>query len=446
MKKFDNVKYRKLLSKLHPSKYSKELVETSESDSSYSPESSEESPEESPEESESDGENVKKFRKLINPINRPEIDYFNSLDKKQQLKTLSKLSEIANADTDIPDQIKILNLDIPLEIKAIAYRKLKYLAGSSDNLKLRNWIDNFIRIPFGKFRQIPVVAKDKAKCKQFISQAMKTLNSTVYGMTEVKNQILQIIAQLISNPDSQGHAIGIQGQAGTGKTTICNGLAKILQRDFALIPLGGATDSCFLEGHPFTYEGSTYGQIIDSLIRLGSMNPIFFFDELDKISDSPKGAEITGILIHLIDQSQNSKFHDRYFSEIEFDLSKALFIFSYNDESAIDPILRDRMYKLSIHGYSVADKLIISRDFIIPSVSDQFKIKLSVPDETIEYIIQNYSPDAGVRSLKRSFEIIYGKINLNTMMTGSRESNVSRDLAQKLLPSSENESWKTMYL
>ena len=121
--------------------------------------------------------------------------------------------------------------------------------------------------------------------------------------------------------------------------------------------MGGATDSSFLEGHSYTYEGSNWGKIVDILIQSKCMNPVIYFDELDKISGTPKGEEIIGILTHLTDTTQNSQFHDKYFSSLDFDLSKALFIFSYNDEDKINPILRDRMYRIETKGYKKKDKI-----------------------------------------------------------------------------------------
>ena len=118
-----------------------------------------------------------------------------------------------------------------------------------------------------------------------------------------------------------GTAIAIKGPMG-GKTTLVKGISKVLGRDFAFMALGGATDSSFLEGHSYTYEGSTWGKIVDNLVQCKSMNPVIFFDELDKISETPKGEEIVGILTHLTDTTQNSKFHDKYFAELDFDLSR----------------------------------------------------------------------------------------------------------------------------
>jgi len=208
---------------------------------------------------------------------------------------------------------------------------------------------------------------------------------------------------------------------GTGKTTLVkDGISKILNREFAFIALGGATDSSFLEGHSYTYEGSTWGKIVDILIKCKSMNPVIYFDELDKVSLTPRGEEIIGILTHLTDTSQNTKFHDKYFSEIDFDLSKCLFIFSYNDESKVNPILRDRMYRIHTSGYDKKEKTSIAKDYLLPKIMEQVKFEsgqINIPDETIQYIIDNHTQEEnGVRNLKRCLEIVYTKLNLYRLM------------------------------
>jgi len=234
-------------------------------------------------------------------------------------------------------------------------------------------------------------------------------------------QIMQMMGQLITNPMALGTAIAIKGAMGTGKTSIVKeGISKILNRPFAFIALGGATDSSFLEGHSYTYEGSIWGKIVQILIDSKCMNPVIYFDELDKISDTPKGEEIAGILTHLTDTSQNSQFHDKYFSEIDFDLSKCLFIFSYNDESKVNPILRDRMYKIQTKGYDKKDKTVIANDYLLPKIREQVKFEkddIVISDETIHYIIENHcAKEEGVRNMKRCLEIIYTKLNLYRLM------------------------------
>ena len=150
------------------------------------------------------------------------------------------------------------------------------------------------------------------------------------------------------------------------------------------------------------------------------MNPVIYFDELDKISDTPKGEEITGILTHLTDTTQNSQFHDKYFSEIDFDLSKCIFVFSYNDESRINPILRDRMYRIQTKGYDSKEKTIISQKYILPKIRQEIKFRddeVTIEDNVIKYIIEKYTQsEDGMRNLKRCLEVIHTKLNLCRLM------------------------------
>jgi ATP-dependent Lon protease len=242
----------------------------------------------------------------------------------------------------------------------------------------------------------------------------------VYGLNDAKLQIMQYLGQLISNPSATGTTIAIQGPMGTGKTTLVKeGISKILQRPFSFIALGGATDSSVLEGHMITYEGSIWGKIVDVLMKCKCMNPVFYFDELDKVSNTPRGDEIIGILTHLTDTSQNDKFHDKYFSDIELDLSKAIFIFSYNDESSVNPILRDRMYTIRTDGYTTAQKVVIAKDYLTRTIQQNVNFKegdIMIPDEILVYIIEKYTQEKGVRNLKRCIETIYTKLNLYRLM------------------------------
>jgi len=302
------------------------------------------------------------------------------------------------------------------------------------------------------------------KCHEFMENAKGILDKAVYGLNDAKEQIMQMVGQWIANPSAMGTAIAIKGPMGTGKTTLVKeGISKILGRDFAFIALGGATDSSFLEGHSYTYEGSTWGQIVDILIKCKSMNPVFYFDELDKVSDTPKGEEITGILTHLTDTAQNSKFHDKYFAELDFDLSRCLFIFSYNDESKINPILRDRMYRIQTKGYDKKEKTTISNDYLLPKIQEQVRFgseDIIIPEETVHNIIDNHTDkEDGVRNLKRCLEIIYTKLNLYRLMKPGtnlfdKESTlkvefpmtVTVEVVEKLLKKSkDNGEWKHMY-
>jgi len=372
--------------------------------------------------------NAKHYHKLIHDDNKNtnEVDYFKKkLSNKEQLKIMKDLKEInKHVNIEKPYRLSLLESKMPAKFKAIALQKLNVLKsmepGESEYYKIKNWVDTFMKIPFGINKNLSITMNDGLDaCNEFMTNAKKTLDNCVYGLNDAKLQIMQLVGQWVANPGSLGSAIAIKGPPGTGKTSLVKeGISKILGREFAFIALGGTGDSSFLEGHCYTYEGSSWGKIVQILIDSKCMNPVIYFDELDKISDTPRGEEIVGILTHLIDSSQNTQFHDKYFSDIDFDLSKCLFIFSYNDESRVNPILRDRMYRIQTKGYDAKEKLIIARDYLLTKIREQVNFSsedVIIPDDTITYIASNKSltqDEAGVRNLKRCLEIIHTKLNL----------------------------------
>jgi ATP-dependent Lon protease len=192
-------------------------------------------------------------------------------------------------------------------------------------------------------------------------------------------------------------------------------VAKALERPFHFITLGGATDASFLDGHSYTYEGSTWGKIADVLMQSKCMNPIIYFDELDKVSETPKGDEINNLLIHLTDGSQNDRFQDKYFTGIDFDLSRCLFIFSHNNNEKVNPILRDRMYNIKVNGFSMKEKQLIAENYLITAALKDAGLyeKVSIGKEILQFIIENFTGgEAGVRELKRCIQTIISKLNL----------------------------------
>ena len=372
--------------------------------------------------------NSRIFKRILRDKNTMnDFEFYDKLETVNQKKIIKELREI-NKITRIekPYRLTLLESDMPIVFKAAAMKKvssLRYMEpGSGEYYKIKNWVDAFMKIPFSEYKTLPLSITDGVeKCHDFMANAQKILDEAVYGLNDAKMQIMQMLGQFITNPKAIGSAIAIHGPPGTGKTSLVKeGISKILNRPFAFIALGGATDSSFLEGHGYTYEGSTWGKIVQILIDSKCMNPVIYFDELDKISDTPKGEEIAGILTHLTDTSQNSQFHDKYFSEIDFDLSKCLFIFSYNDESKINPILKDRMYRIQTKGYNQKQKMIISNSYLLPKIREQVMFNIDdiiIPDITINYIIENHcNKEDGVRNLKRCLEIIYTKLNLYRLM------------------------------
>jgi ATP-dependent Lon protease len=389
--------------------------------------------------------NTKGYHKLVSsqkPKLSGEIDYFKKkLSHKEQLKVMSDLKEINNhIQVDKPYRLQLLESDIPTKYKANVMQKVNMLKsmdpGDPEYYKVKNWVDDFMRVPFGKYTGLDVnMTHGLDVCNKFMEDAMQILDDCAYGLTDAKMQILQLVGQWIANPSAMGTAIAIKGPMGTGKTTLVKeGISKILKRFFAFIPLGGCGDGSFLEGHSYTYEGSKHGKIVQVLKDSGCMNPVFYFDELDKVSDTPRGEEIIGILTHLTDSSQNNEFHDKYFSDVDFDLSKSLFIFSYNDESRVNPILKDRMYCIETKGYDAKEKIVITKDYLLPKIREQVgftKDDVIIPDDTIEYIVNNKGitmEEAGVRNLKRCLEVIHTKLNLFRLVKMDKDNMFSREI------------------
>ena len=376
-------------------------------------------------------EKAKNQHKFIDNLRNKNImndaAFFKKLSVKEQKKILEQMDEVNQiCKLEKPYRLSLLESDIPAQFKASAIKKINMLRnmepGSGEFYKIKNWVDTFMKIPFNKYDNMSITREDGIeKSSEFLESAKSRLDDAVFGMDDAKMQIMQFVGQWISNPSATGTALAIKGPMGTGKTTLVKeGISKILGREFAFISLGGATDSSFLEGHSYTYEGAVWGHIVDILIRCQTMNPVIYFDELDKVSDTPKGEEIIGILTHLTDTSQNSQFHDKYFSEIDFDLSRCLFIFSYNDESKVNPILRDRMYRIQVPGYQKKQKQIISSKHLMPKIRSEVAFDegdVIIPEDTIDYLVDEYTnKEEGVRNLKRCIEIIHTKLNLYRLM------------------------------
>jgi ATP-dependent Lon protease len=365
-------------------------------------------------------ENSKKYKCYLTLNTTDDEDYFKRINHAEQDLILNKLKLIhTNELTEKPYMVKLLESKMPDKFKLIGINKINQIKTMDkyESNKLVKWIDSFLKLPFNIINSLPVTIHDGIdKCQEYMCRCETILNDCVYGMNEAKGQIMQLIGKWITNPESMGTSIGLKGPMGTGKTTLVKyGISKLLNREFAFITLGGSVDGSILKGHSYTYEGSTYGKIADILIQCKTNNPIIFFDELDKISQSEKGNEITGVLTHLTDTTQNNQFQDNYFSEIDLDLSKCLFVFSYNDEELVNPILKDRMYTIEIPGYNTADKIIISEKYLIPAIEKDIgfeKGQIIFKSEHIHYLIQKTKTEDGVRNLKRNLETIYNKINL----------------------------------
>ena len=358
-------------------------------------------------------------RKFIVEYDKEEYNYY----KKQRTSIQDKIADIEeqlqnySSDNDIPLRFKIILSNNSIQNKKIILDKIKEKKDDKDdNSKLINYVNTLCSIPFGVYHKIDFDNK-KTKISDYLNNIKKEFDDKIYGHTETKEQILRIIAQIISNPNANSYVIGIEGSMGVGKTKLVkDGIAKVLKYPFAFIPLGGVSDATYLNGFSYTYHGSRHGKILEEIIKAKVMNPIFFFDELDKVSETEKGAEIINTLIHITDNTQNSNYSDKFFDNIELDLSKSLMFFTFNNIEKINPILRDRMIIIKANNYTIKDKIKLSSDFLIKEIAKSYNFKeneIIIDNENIEYLINKTTTEHGVRNLQRNINNIFSHINLH---------------------------------
>lgn len=373
---------------------------------------------------------VKQFVKLMTkPVEEDtiddQIDQFKSLEANKQkalLQALTNRSEYVKKEQ--PLMFRLLQMKLSPETMALVMSRYNALNGmepsSGEYYKLRAWMEKLVSIPLGVYKEMPVRIEDGPEtCAPFMEKARKCLDSAIYGQDEAKLQIQQFIASKIANPTASGLSLLLIGPPGIGKTSLIkNGIAKALDWPFQFISLGGDSDATTYTGHQFVYEGSHSGKIANCLAQAKSMSMVMMFDELDKVSTTPKGEEVQNLLVHLTDPVQNMEFEDKYLSGIPLDLSRTMFVFSGNDINKIDRILLDRMIVVNLQGYEKKDKLEIAEKFLLPEALREVNLgeKVAWSKDVLQYILEHYAnEETGVRELKRCIGQIAQRINMLRM-------------------------------
>lgn len=263
---------------------------------------------------------------------------------------------------------------------------------SQEAFVIRNYLDAVFELPWGKY----------SKSKISMEKAESILEKEHYGLRKVKERILEFLAVYMLNPKIKGQIICLAGPPGIGKTSIAKSVAKAMGRKYARVSLGGVRDEADIRGHRKTYIGAMPGRIITAMQQAGTCNPLILFDEIDKLCSDIKG-DPSSAMLEVLDSEQNNTFRD-HFIEIPFDLSKAVFIMTANNISAIPEPLLDRMEIIELPSYTAEEKFHIAKEHLIPKQLKEHGLKasqLKITDDALNDIIKFYTKEAGVRSLER---------------------------------------------
>lgn len=349
---------------------------------------------------------------------------------KEAEKLIDEYHEKHGMDVQHQDMRKqILLLDAPVPIKALVLRKYDDVnkrggggfGNAADKSKFQAWIKDILSIPFNRSLPLPVTLSDgSGRIREFLDEMKGKLDFAIAGQEHVKDEIIDYVARIISNPQGKGNILALAGPKGTGKTRVIKrGVAEALQRPFHVINLGGLNDVHVLTGHDMTYSGAKYGRLAQILIQSHCDNPVIYLDEIDKVQGaSDKGMEIFRVLTHILDEEQHQEFFDEYFGSVPLDLSKVLFVASLNSPDDVESILRDRLKIIHMNNLTLTDKLTIAFDYVLPELYniinfDQSRVSISV--EVVRYIINVKTPfEEGCRQMKKKLETIIQK--LNTML------------------------------
>jgi len=351
---------------------------------------------------------------ILKSLSKDEREYYGTLcasAKQDALDAMRALREHISLTT--PLRFRVLESFLPMDIKRRILQKLdrqQDCASSGDTIKYATWIDSLLSVPLCRLIVPQLVPADILHAT--LKNAMTYLDSVVYGHLAAKQAMIERLYMWLKHPYVPQRPLALKGCPGNGKTSLVReGLAVIMNRPFNFVALGGSFDSSFLVGHSYTYEGSTQGRIADTLVSSSCMNPILFFDELDKCSASVKGEEIINVLVHITDTTQSSHFRDRYLNGLDLDLSRSLIVFAFNDASKVSPVLLDRFQVIHTDVFTAAAQGLILKTYLLPRILSEHNLPtefLTLSEDAIKEA-STHLMNGGVRDVRSVLEQVVCK-------------------------------------
>lgn len=339
-----------------------------------------------------------------------EREYMRGLKRKDREQVARVLAP--TEAPSVPLRIRVLQSGLPTQVKLSTFETLRFTCSD----KLVAWAERAVELPLGCLRQ-PFVGRD---VKLVLTHAKTHLDAVITGHANAKHEVLKLVCQSALNPlAASTYAVGLEGPPGCGKTQFVQyALAPALCRPFVSIPLGGANDLSYLLGHSYTYEGSKEGRLAAGLIASRCTNPVFYFDEVDKISRTERGTEIVNCLVHLIDPTANHALRDRYFHDIDLDFSRCTFVFSYNDASKVDPILLDRIKRVAMAPPTRGEKQDIVLRHIIPRAQRRLGTGLTLAAEAVDALVSESESkgETGMRNVEKRVEHVLASAQMRSVI------------------------------
>ena len=349
---------------------------------------------------------------------------------REKIKAIKEeIGEEADSDEEIAElEQKIEDSKIPEDLKGKLVKEIARLKRmpdfSSEASVIRSYVETVLELPWDKS------TKDEIDIKK----AQEILDEDHYGLEEVKERILEFLAVKKLNNTLKGSIICLVGPPGVGKTSLAHSIARSMNRKFTRISLGGVRDEAEIRGHRRTYVGAMPGRIVNSLKQVGVNNPVMLFDEIDKMASDFRGDPASAML-EVLDPAQNSTFEDHYIDHT-FDLSKVFFVCTANDIGGIPGPLRDRMEIIFIESYTEFEKLNISKKYLIPQTKEENGLndyKIPFSDASILKVINEYTREAGVRSLRREISKIFRKMAKEILLEKTSKLSVTETKIKKYL-------------